>query len=150
MNNLIKLYTLVFFIISANWVMAQRIGYREITEKRIEYIAPRLNLTASESEKFWPMFREFYDERDKISKNSRAKNRQENDRIPETREDYLNAINFMIESKMDQANLMRVYAKRYLEILPAVKVYRLFQLDDEFNKFLLKQLKDSGPERRNK
>ena len=150
MKNLIILIPLVFLILTANPVLAQRIGYREITEKRIEYIAPRLDLTAAESERFWPLFREFYDERDKISKNSRVKNRQENDRIPETREDYLNAINFMIESKMDQANLMRVYAKRYLEILPAEKVYRLFQLDDEFNKFLLKQLKDSGPERRNK
>lgn len=148
MNRVIKTIIFGFFILTVHTTFAQRIGYREITEKRIEYIAPRLNLTADESQNFWPLFREFHDEREKISKNSKIRNKQSDNLIPVTEEEFLNAVNFLIDSKMEQAILMKEFNKRYLEILPAEKVYKLYQLDDEFNRFLLKQLKDSGQSHR--
>jgi hypothetical protein len=127
---------------------AQRIGYREITDKRIEFIAPRLALTAAESEKFWPLYREFYDQRELISQKSRQKNKQIDNKPPQTDEEFLNAIFFLIDSKIDQANLMKEYARKYLTVLPPEKVFRLFQLDEEFTRSLLNQLKDAGPGRR--
>ena len=127
---------------------AQRLGYKEITEKRIEFIAPRLALTAGESEKFWPLFREFYDQREKLTQKTRQKNNQPDNKSPVTEEDYLNAIRFMIDSKMDQVTLMKEYTQKYLGILPPEKVYRLLQLEEEFNRVLLNQLKEPGPERR--
>jgi hypothetical protein len=136
---------LLFFCLQAQ---AQRIGYREITDKRIEFIAPRLALNASESEKFWPLFREFYDQREQISQKSKQKNNHIDNKPPMTDEEFLNAIYFLIDSKIDQANLMKEYAKKYLEVLPPEKVFRLFQLDDEFNRELLNQLKESGPGRK--
>jgi hypothetical protein len=129
-------------------VMAQRISYKEITDKRIEYIAPRLPLTAGEAEKLWPLFREFYDQREQISQKTRQKNKQMDNKPPVTEEEFLNAINDMIDSKIDQASLMKEYAKKYLQVIPPEKVFRLFQLDDEFNRVLLNQLKDAGPGRR--
>ena len=129
-------------------VQAQRLGYKEITEKRIEFIAPRLNLTASESEKFWPVFREFYEQREQIAKNSKIRNNQSDEKRPATEEEFIDAINFMIQNKEDQTNLMKEYTRKYLTVLPAEKVYRLYQLDEDFNKFLLNQLKDSGGPRR--
>jgi hypothetical protein len=129
-------------------LQAQRLGYKEITEKRIEYIAPRLSLNAAESEKFWPMFREFYDQREQIAQKTRQKNKQMDNKPPVTDEEFLNAINDMIDSKIDQANLMKEYTKKYLQVLPPGKVFRLFQLDDDFNRVLLNQLKESGPGRK--
>jgi len=134
----------VLFLLSLVTVQAQRLTYREITEKRIEYIAPRLNLTSSESEKFWPIFREFYEQREQIARKTKQRNKQFDDKAPTSDEDYINAINFMIENKADQVNLMKDYLKKYLEVIPAEKVYRLYQLDEDFNKFLLNKLKESG------
>jgi uncharacterized protein YktA (UPF0223 family) len=141
---------LIFILITFKTIQVsgQQIGYREITEKRMEYIAQKLPLTVEEAQKFWPLFREFHDQREKISKNSKQKNKQSDNKKPVSEEDFLNAINFMIESKTDQANLMKDYNKRYLEILPAEKVYRLYQIDEDFNKFLLNQLKGPGENRR--
>jgi Spy/CpxP family protein refolding chaperone len=133
-----------FLVLLANWSFGQRLTYEEITEKRIEYIAPRLNLTATEAEKFWPVFREFHKKREEMSRNSKNKNRQFDEKKPVTEEDFLNAINFMIESKHDQTVLMEEFNRRYLQILPPEKLYRFYQLDDEFNKVLLDKLKDSG------
>lgn len=134
----------VFLVLLANWSFGQRLTYEEITEKRIEYIAPRLNLTATEAEKFWPVFREFHKKREEMSRNSKNKNRQFDEKKPVTEEDFLNAINFMIETKHDQTVLMEEFNRRYLQIVPAEKLYRFYLLDDEFNKVLLDKLKDSG------
>lgn len=134
----------VLFLMSLVTAQAQRLTYREITEKRIEYIAPRLNLTSNESEKFWPIFREFYEQREQIARKTKQRNKQFDDKAPSSDEDYINAINFMIENKADQVNLMKEYLKKYLEVISAEKVYRLYQLDEDFNKFLLNKLKESG------
>ena len=126
---------------------AQRIGYKEITEKRIEFIAPRLPLTAAESEKFWPLFREVYERREEITRKTRDKNQLSNNQPPVTDLEFRNAIHFLIDSKMDQVTLMKEYTQKYLELLPSEKVYRLLQLEEEFNRVLLNQLKEPGPGR---
>jgi hypothetical protein len=144
MKPIFKIFEVVLFLLIGSSVFAQRISYKEITEKRIEYISPRLNLTATESEKFWPIFREFYEQREQIAKKSKLRNKQLDGVKPSTEEEYVNAINFMIDNKIDQTTLMKDFMKKYLEVLPAEKVYRLYQLDEEFNKFLLDQLKGQG------
>lgn len=138
----------VMFLLFLLTARAQRLTYREITEKRIEYIAPRLYLTASESEKFWPIFREFHEQRELIARKTKQRNKQFDDKAPNSDEDYINAINFMIENKADQVNLMKEYLKKYLEVIPPERVYRLYLLDEDFNKFLLNKLKESGGEGR--
>jgi 2,3-bisphosphoglycerate-independent phosphoglycerate mutase len=148
MKTIFKIAQIVLFLLAGNSVFAQRISYKEITEKRIEYITPRLNLTASESEKFWPIFRDFYEQRELIARKSKLRNKQTDEKSPQTEEEYINAINFMIDNKIDQTTLMKEYMKKYLEVLPAEKVYRLYQLDEEFNKFLLEQLKGQGQGRK--
>lgn len=128
-------------------VFSQHVGYKEITEKRIEYIARKLPLTSVEAEKFWPLFREFHAEREKLAKETKTRNKQF-DKNPASEEEYLNAINFMIESKINQSNLMKLYNDKYLKVLSAEKVYLLYVYDEEFNKFLLNQLKGPGRERK--
>jgi hypothetical protein len=144
MRNLQSAGFTVLFLLTMVTAQAQRLTYREITEKRIEYIAPRLDLKSGESEKFWPIFREFYEQREQIARKTKERNKQFDDKAPTSNEDYINAINFIIENKSDQVNLMKEYLKKYLEIIPAEKVYRLYQLDEDFNKFLLNKIKESG------
>ena len=147
MKKIFNTVIIVVLMASAGKLTAQPIGYREITEKRIEFIAPRLPLTATESEKFWPLFREFHAEREKLSKAGRPEDRQS---VPQltTEKDYQNAINQMLESKLSQTTLIKKYNEKYLEILPPSKVYQLYLLDEEFNKKLLNQLKDQGRNKR--
>ena len=148
MKYTLKLNLLLLLFLFVLPSQAQRMGYKEITEKRIEFIAPRLSLTARESEKFWPLYREFYDRREEISRKSKEKNQQTDNQPPKTDEEFRNAIRFMVDSKMDQSILMKEYTQKYLEILPPEKVYRLLQLEDEFNRVLLNQLRESGPGRK--
>lgn len=148
MKTTLRIYIVILGVMFCTTIFAQTKGYQEITEKRIEYIAPRLNLTVTESEKFWPIFRQFHQEKQRLSQQSKLKDKHQGTKEPKSEDVYLDEINTMIDSKIDQANLMKTYNEKYLQVLPASKVYRLYQLDDEFNKFLLKQLKDSGGGRR--
>jgi len=146
MKTIARIFVIGVLLFVAVSTQAQRNGFKEITEKRIVFIASRLNLTADESVKFWPLFREFQDEREQLSKKIKIKNGSNHFQKPESEEDYLDAIHFMIQSKTEQVRLMKDYTQKYLEILPAEKVYLLYQLNDEFNKFLLTKLKESGGE----
>jgi hypothetical protein len=147
MRNILNTALLVALIGSSQELAAQPIGYKEITEKRIEFIAPRLPLTAAEAEKFWPLFREFHAEREKLSKAGRPDDKKS---VPQlkTEKDYQNAINQMLESKLNQTTLLKKYNEKYLEILPPSKVYQLYLLDEEFNKKLLNELKEQNRPRR--
>jgi len=44
--------------------------------------------------------------------------------------------------------LLEEYHKKYLEILPPKKVLDLYKFDEEFNKRLLKQIKEAGRRRK--
>lgn len=129
--------------LGVHFARAQQIGYKEITDKRIEYIAQRLELTSQEAEKFWPLFREFHAEREKLSKAGRADDKRS---VPQlsSEKDFENAITQMLESKMQQILLMKKYNELYLKIMPPSKVYNLYIIDEEFNKQLLNQLKGQG------
>ena len=137
----IVLVAVLFLVV--HYASAQQIGYKEITDKRIEYIAQRLELTSQEAEKFWPLFREFHAEREKLAKVGRADDKKS---VPQlsSEKDFENAINQMLDSKMQQTLLMKKYNELYLKIMPASKVYSLYIIDEEFNKQLLNQLKGQG------
>ena len=132
---------LLFFSIQAK----AQTGYQNITDQRIVYLSSKLSLTAEESQKFWPLFREYHKRREVSSVKRKSLN------VPShglTQEESLRIINEYIEVKVQQALLLEEFHKKYLEVLPPQKVLELYKIDEEFNKHLLKQIKQSGQKRR--
>ena len=58
--------TLIFMIISLSWVEAQNQNPDRLNAYRIAFFTKRLNLTSQEAEKFWPVYNEFQDHRNRI------------------------------------------------------------------------------------
>ena len=52
----------------------------------------------------------------------------------------------MVENRISQAELLKEYTDVYLEVLPAEKVFRLYNLEEEFNRNLLRQLRKPPPQ----
>ena len=120
-------------------------GYQNITEQRIVYLSSKLSLTAEESQKFWPLFREYHKKREVSSVKRKSLN------VPThglTQEESLRIINDYIEIKVQQALLLEEFHNKYLEVIPPQKVLELYKFDEEFNKHLLKQIKNAGQRRR--
>jgi len=120
-------------------------GYQNITEQRIVYLSSKLSLTAEESQKFWPLFREYHKKREVSSVKRKSLN------VPThelSQEESLRIINDYIEIKVQQALLLEEFHNKYLEVIPPQKVLELYKFDEEFNKHLLKQIKNAGQRRR--
>lgn len=136
MKHFLILLTLAFVLP----LQAQKSGYQNITDKRIQYLSSKMTLTADEAQIFWPIYREYHSKREEIS------NAKKKLQVPNINSDaaYLNTVNAYIDAKFESAELLKEYHMKYLEILPAQKVFELYMFDEEFNKKLLKGIKEAG------
>lgn len=135
----------LFFVLSVS--MQAQSGYQNITEKRISFLSTKLTLTSEQAQQFWPLFREYHQKREAITakrKNAVTFTNDLNDA------ESLELVNSYIDVKVKQALLLEEYHKKYLEILPSKNVLELYKYDEDFNKHLLKQIKEAGKGKKRK
>lgn len=139
-----KTFLIVLFI-CAGFALKAQTGYQEITDKRINYLATKLTLTPDEAQQFWPLFREYHTKRE-----AATSNRKNLKNIPQglSNDEYLKIVNDYIAVKTQQALLQDEYHKKYLKVLLPKKLLEFYKFDEEFNKRLLKQIKEAGRRRK--
>ncbi|MGF7141482.1 hypothetical protein [Roseimarinus sediminis] len=129
-------------ILLVTWVtLSAQSGYQNVVEKRIEFLSSKLTLTPNEAQQFWPVFREFHKEREQ------ATNKRKNIDVSTqglSQDECRSIVDDYIDAKVQQTALLEKYHKKYLAILPPQKVLELYKFDEEFNKDLLKQIKEAG------
>ena len=112
----------------------------EIRAQRVAFITERVNLTASEAQKFWPL----YNERE-------AKKRQLNREVRQLRKgenvDYEQLNEARINAKIKEAELEKEYYLKFKTILSAEKIHKLYQAERDFQKELLGKIQ-RNPENR--
>jgi hypothetical protein len=139
----------VVFVCSSQPVLAQKPdNYKMLQQKRVEFLIVKLNLTVEESQKFWPLYNEYYEKKHELSIENRARFGDHEHLSQGTEEEYMKALNGLFDYKTKQEQLFQTYYRKYLLILSAEKVYQLYRYEEEFNKILLKQLKEPEPRRR--
>jgi len=121
----------------SNKLVAQR---EKIEELRATFISKKLEMTASESEKFWPVYNEYQDKLRAIKRNLRLsyKNLPPNFSDKEA-EDIIAIEN---KSKMAEAELTKTYNDKLKTIIGVKKLVRLQICEDEFKKEVLNALKE--------
>jgi hypothetical protein len=97
------------------------------------YINRRLNLTAGESERFWPIYRQYQEKIVAIRKKKRLNNSSAQ---PDGTEQIQNELNY----EADLVNVRKQYTNEFLKFLPSEKVSELFKAEREFQDELIKQL----------
>jgi hypothetical protein len=99
------------------------------------YINHRLNLTAEQADRFWPIYRQYQNEIAQI----RIKKRQNNSTSqPDGAQQIQNELNY----EADLVNVRKKYTSEFLRFLPAEKVSELFKAEREFNDELIRQLRE--------
>lgn len=122
---------------------------RARTEK-IGYITERLQLTPEEAQVFWPVYNEYEKEMMEAGMAVRqarkalrpAKNEAEpsEKEIKARIEDYLKAVK-------DEAEIKAKYNGRFLKVLPAVKVAKLYLAEETFQNKMLREMYNRQAER---
>lgn len=116
----------------------------EIEAQRVAYITKQVQLTPEEAQQFWPVYNEHQDKLKAVKKqrrNNQKQLRQNFDGLSE--KEVAEALNLEMELRQQEAALNAEYHQRYMSILPAKKVARLYHAEDQFKKVLLKKMKEN-------
>ena len=114
-------------------------SHEEIQSLKVAYITSELGLTPEESQKFWPVYNQYWDERMKIGEKRRMlfkKIRKENPGDAQ--------IDEMIRYMKDEVAVFEKYIPKFKEILPSSKVAKIFTSEEGFKRHLLQQANERG------
>lgn len=115
-------------------------GREKIRAAHAAYITERLQLTASEAEKFWPLYREFGQKRRELRGRLREAKR--------AGADEQSLLDLDMKIRQQQLDLEKEYFQRFESIISAEKVLKLRQAEVDFRKLVLQHLQQRQHRRR--
>ncbi|NMC37270.1 MAG: hypothetical protein GYA41_02975 [Bacteroidales bacterium] len=116
---------------------------------KIAFFTKRLNLTPGEAEKFWPIYNQFQDEKNKIQLERIEINRNFNTNELNLPEKEISEMgDRFIDLEVREAALARDFHNKIKQILSPVKILRLYQSENLYKQQLLKELQERRVERR--
>lgn len=111
----------------------------KIQALRTAYISEKLGLTPEQAEKFWPIYREFTQERGKLREQLRDAHRNVNRDNPDPA-DQQRLVDLGLELKQRELNLERDYSDRLMKVISAQQVLSLRRAEAEFRQIIINQL----------
>ncbi|MBL7681950.1 MAG: hypothetical protein JNK00_01220 [Flavipsychrobacter sp.] len=105
---------------------------------KVAYITDKLQLSAEQSEKFWPVYNQFEEERFALWR----KYRRSEGHAAQTHEESIRSIDEDIEMQEKMLELRKKYKDQFLKVITPNQLAALVDAEREFKKMLLQQLKD--------
>ena len=149
MNKLIPIILLLISV--SSFAQGGKKMNERIRAQKIAFITEKLDLSSKEAQGFWPIYNEFVDKVDEIrSKDLRAikQKMRENRELSEKEADELLDKLLKAEGDVHAAKLKLV--KDLKKVISSEKIIRLKAAEDEFNKKLLKKLREFRDKSRNR
>mgnify|MGYP006873045458 CR=1 FL=1 len=108
-----------------------------------EFITNEAKLTQQEAARFFPILKEMHSKQREIF----AKQKNLGKNKPQDEKSCQKAIGERDEMELELKRIQQTYHERFLEILPASKVYDIIQAEDKFHRHMLKKWsRDRRPE----
>lgn len=152
MKKLLLTLTLTAFVISMAWAQQgrpEKFDHEQFKANKIAFITQALNLKPAEAEKFWPIYNQFENERNKL-----FEQRREMEKMIMERSDNLSEKEYTELSRKfaalfkEEGDLTQRYNDQFLKILPAKKVVELYKAEYNFRKELLRQYRNRPEDKR--
>lgn len=107
----------------------------QIQAMKIAYITEKVGLTPAESERFWPVYNEYWKERRNLAHSKRDLFKKiEQSAVTKT------ALDEMFELQTAETALLRRYSERFLTILSDDKTAKVFVSEESFKGVLLRRV----------
>lgn len=151
-NNLNIKNILLIFILGMSFVSfsQDKKAKREERQDRVKnlkiaYFTKELNLSATESEKFWPI----YNEMEEKMKNIRKDNKKSIDQLQENSEsisddDFKKSINQIFDAEIEETNVKKEYYNKIAGAIGYKKAGKVYKLERVFKLMLLNEMKDGS------
>jgi hypothetical protein len=131
-------------------LQAQNPNLEKLNAYKIAFFTRKLNLTAQEAEKFWPVYNDFQDKRNAIQVERQNLNRNINqNELNMSDKELIEAGDKHVALQVQESSLAQEYHKKFREVLSPAKVIRLYQAENQYRLLLLNELKDKQPVRNN-
>jgi hypothetical protein len=145
-----KLIIYILFLASIEQIVAQDAlddekqqpkNIEKINAARIALISEKLQLTPEQAEKFWPIYREFREQRQELRNKYRSAERTQDIAKPKAERDQ-ELIQLGFELKQQIIDLEKKYSERLLKVISAQQLLALPKAEEEFRRMLLQRLQD--------
>jgi len=146
----IKFILIIAELLMGSILFAQRMsgpyhGKSEVIKaEKIKFLNNKLNLTTEESEKFWPIYDDFQNRRERIFNERKNNISFVSDNADNMNNDEINKYAILIlESYKQESDLMNEYFKKFKEVIPISKAVKIFNAEHEFKKYLMRYVRDN-------
>jgi hypothetical protein len=110
-----------------------------IKNLRIAYISEKLGLTPDQAEKFWPVYREFVQERNKLRIEFKAAQFAVNPNNTDPKKQQ-ELIDLGLQIKQRELDLEKTYSGRLLQVINPQQMLNLHKAEKEFRSMIINQL----------
>ncbi len=111
----------------------------KIKNLRIAYISDKLGLTPDQAEKFWPVYREFSDQRRGIRQEMiEARKQIKTDNPDPAKQEEL--VKLGLTLKQRELDLEKTYSERLLRVISAQQILNLRKAEGDFQRIVLEQV----------
>ncbi len=115
---------------------------KEIKAQKSAFITQRLNLSPEEARAFWPVYDRYQAELAAVRQDVRSERKDRRNGGAITEEDASKAIAADLKAKQDQLDIRKRYVEEFKKSIGAVKTLELDHAERDFNKELLKRIRD--------
>jgi hypothetical protein len=116
---------------------------------KIGFFTKRMNLSSAEAEKFWPVYNEYQDQKNRIQGERMGLLRTFNQEGNSMNDKQISEIgDGLIETAVKETELAVTFHNKLKAILPPVKVIRFYQAENQYKVALLNEIqnrKDTRP-----
>jgi prenyltransferase beta subunit len=115
---------------------------RRIQEEKIAFFNENLHLSKTEAQKFWPVYNDYQNRKNRLSNDKRTLMRyySENSENMSDRE-ISETLDRYIAFEKREIELLESFNEKFREILPDEKVLKIYITEVQFKDYLLKKLR---------
>jgi hypothetical protein len=115
-----------------------------LQQQKIKFFTENLQLTQTESTHFWPVYNDYQNRRDKVTRDRNTMMLYfESNKQNMTEKEADDLIIRYLAFQQEETRLLEFYTKKFREFLPAKKVMRIYIVELDFKKWLLENLRQN-------
>jgi len=117
-----------------------------IEAQKVAFITQQIELTPKESQTFWPVYNEYKEKSRELIKANRQQMMAYTKLVNPTEKQAEEIVDAQIIHEQKMLDLKKTYHIQFKALLPATKLIKLYKSEKDFNKFLLKQMREKKKE----
>lgn len=141
MKYLFKIIVLLSVLFSSERLFAQT-ERDKVEALRVAFISKKLELSTSESEKFWPLYNEYNDKIKAIKRNVRQSYNRKG--LNASNEEAEELYQLDIQSRQAETDVHKQYSEKIKAVIGAKKLVKLRLAEEEFKREIINSIKEKS------